>query len=61
MVYRGLVFNQVKKNDDYAEVQLIDCAHSDLKDYCKEELNFRKGPCMPKMINNICNYLPRTN
>ena len=59
--YMGdIVFNQVKKNEDYAEVQLIDCNFSDIK-YNKEELNFRKEPCMPKMINNICEYLPRTD
>ena len=58
--YMGdIVFNQVKKNEDYAEVQLIDCNFDDEK-YNKEELNFRKEPCMPKMINNICEYLPRT-
>ena len=58
--YMGdIVFNQVKKNEDYAEVQLIDCNFNE-EEYCKEEINFRKEPCMPKMINNICNYLPRT-
>ena len=58
--YMGdIVFNQIKKNEDYAEVQLIDCNFEDDK-YNKEELNFRKEPCMPKMINNICEYLPRT-
>ena len=58
--YMGdIVYNQVKKNEDYAEVQLIDCNFNDEK-YNKEEVNFRKEPCMPKMINNICNYLPRT-
>ena len=25
-----------------------------------KKFNFRKEPCMPKMINNICEYLPRT-
>ena len=55
-----IVYLQKKKNEDYAEVQLIDCNFNDIK-YNKEELNFRKEPCMPKMINNICNYLPRTN
>ena len=55
-----IVYLQEKKNEDYAEVQLIDCKFND-QVYCKEELNFRKEPCMPKMINNICEYLPRTN
>ncbi len=54
-----IVYLQQKKNEDYAEVQLIDCDFEDEK-YNKEELNFRKEPCMPKMINNICDYLPRT-
>jgi len=54
-----IVYLQEKKNEDYAEVQLIDCNFEDEK-YNKEELNFRKEPCMPKMINNICEYLPRT-
>ena len=55
-----IVYLQEKKNEDYAEVQLIDCNFNDDK-YNKEELNFRKEACMPKMINNICEYLPRTN
>jgi len=54
-----IVYLQKKKNEDYAEVQLIDCHFDDIQ-YNKEELNFRKDPCMPKMINNICAYLPRT-
>ena len=54
-----IVYLQKKKNEDYAEVQLIECKFSDEK-YNKEELNFRKDPCMPKMINNICEYYPRT-
>ena len=55
----NIVYLQKKKNEDYAEVQLIECKFNDVN-YNKEELNFRKDPCMPKMINNICNYLPRT-
>ena len=53
-----IVYLQKKKNEDYAEVQLIECKFADEK-YNKEELNFRKDPCMPKMINNICEYYPR--
>jgi superfamily II DNA or RNA helicase len=54
-----IVYKDEKKNEDYAEVQLIPCNFQDPL-YSKEELNFRKEPCMPRMINNICNYLPRT-
>lgn len=58
--YMGdIVYNQKKKNEDYAEVQLIDCDFEE-EDYCKVELTYTKDPCMPRMINNICNYLPRT-
>ncbi len=53
-----IVFSQTVKNKDYAEVQLIPFTSAD-EEYCKEELNFRKEPCMPKMINNICSYKPR--
>jgi len=54
-----IVYKDEKKNEDYAEVQLIECNFND-PIYSKEEVNFRKEPCMPKMINNICEYLPRT-
>ena len=54
-----IVYLQKKKNEDYAEVQLIEYKFSDEK-YNKVEVNFRKEPCMPKMINNICEYYPRT-
>ena len=54
-----IVYLQKEKNKDYAEVQLIECNFNDQK-YNKEEVNFRREPCMPKMINNICDYYPRT-
>tara|TARA_B100000686_G_C16771612_1_gene965530 strand:+ start:388 stop:1794 length:1407 start_codon:yes stop_codon:yes gene_type:complete len=54
-----IVYLQKKKNEDYAEVQLIECKFTN-EDYNKVELTFRREPCMPKMINNICNYYPRT-
>lgn len=54
----GIVYLQTKKNEDYAEVQLIECKLSDGK-YDKVEVNFRKEPCMPKMINNICECFQR--
>ena len=59
MVYGRYSLSSKKKNEDYAEVQLIECKFNDEK-YNKEELNFRKEPCMPKMINNICEYFPRS-
>jgi superfamily II DNA or RNA helicase len=57
--YMGdIVYLQKSKNEDYVEVQLIECKSTDEK-YNKEELNFRKEACMPRMINNICEYFPR--
>ena len=54
-----IVYLQKKKNEDYAEVQLVECKFND-EEYNKVELTFRKEPCMPRMINNICSYYPRT-
>ena len=34
--------------------------HSDNEHYCKECLNYMGKPVLPKMINNICEYWPRT-
>lgn len=55
-----IAYKSKEKNDDYVEVKII---NYDINDelYCKEELTFQKKPCCPKMINNICEYLPRTN
>jgi superfamily II DNA or RNA helicase len=54
-----IVYLQTTKNEDYAEVQLVECK-SICPKYNKEEVNFRKEPCMPKMINNICEDFPRS-
>lgn len=58
--YIGPVVYMTKdKNEDYVEVQLINYDSSDQK-YCKEEKTFKGDACMPRMINNICEYYPRT-
>jgi superfamily II DNA or RNA helicase len=58
--YIGPVVYMTKdKNEDYVEVQLIKYDSSDQK-YCKEEKTFKGDACMPRMINNICEYYPRT-
>ena len=54
----NIVYLQKEKNEDYVEVQLIECIFSD-QEYSKEELNFRKEPLGPKMINNISYHIPR--
>ena len=54
-----IVYMTKDKNEDFVEVQLIsyDC---DDQAYCKEEKTFKGDACMPRMINNICEYYPRT-
>ena len=54
-----IVYMTKDKNEDYVEVQLISYDCNDEK-YCKEETTFKGDACMPKMINNICEYYPRT-
>ena len=41
------------------EVNVVDY-HSDDSTYCKECLNYMGKPVLPKMINHICEYWPRT-
>jgi superfamily II DNA or RNA helicase len=55
----NIAYKSKDKNEDYVEVKII---NYDVKEdnYCKEELTYQKKPCCPKMINNICEYLPRT-
>tara|TARA_Y100000389_G_scaffold22767_1_gene19469 strand:- start:6371 stop:7798 length:1428 start_codon:yes stop_codon:yes gene_type:complete len=58
--YIGPVVYMTKdKNEDYVEVQLIKYDSLD-QNYCKEEKTFKGDACMPRMINNICEYYPRT-
>ena len=54
-----IVYMTKDKNEDFVEVQLISYDCNDEK-YCKEEKTFKGDACMPRMINNICEYYPRT-
>ena len=54
-----IVYMTKDKNEDFVEVQLISYDCNDEK-YCKEEKTFKGDVCMPRMINNICEYYPRT-
>ena len=52
-----------EKNTDYVKVDILTYSIDD-EAYCKiENIYTQKGPkaCCPRMINNICNYKPRTN
>ncbi len=60
--YLGPIVYQIKKRDDkqsvYVDLVSINSTH---KGYTREEKNFMGKLCMPRMINNICNYNTRTH
>ena len=54
-----IVYSIKKREEDDVNVKLI--MYKNLaQEYSKEILNFRKTPNSAKMINNICDFLPRT-
>lgn len=48
-----------EKNTDFVKVDILKYSISD-ENYCRIETAYRGKPCCPKMINNICQYKPRT-
>uniref|UniRef100_A0A6C0D0E2 Helicase ATP-binding domain-containing protein n=1 Tax=viral metagenome TaxID=1070528 RepID=A0A6C0D0E2_9ZZZZ len=54
-----LVYVSKDINKDYVEVDVLKYECDDEK-YCKISTNIRGNPCNPIMINNICDYEPRT-
>tara|TARA_X000000950_G_scaffold209388_1_gene251780 strand:+ start:258 stop:1745 length:1488 start_codon:yes stop_codon:yes gene_type:complete len=56
----GDICYQIKKRDDNnVNVKLINYEDEN-EDYSKLILNYNKKPNTPRMINNICNFTPRT-
>jgi len=55
-----LVYLSKEKNTDYIETRVYEYTNDDYQ-YCKEEILFNGKPCMPRMINNICNFSPRND
>lgn len=53
-----IVFKGAKKRDNMKVIvkEYYDPCH----EYCRELKMFNKQPNMPRMLNNICNFLPRT-
>tara|TARA_B100001057_G_scaffold475939_1_gene543293 strand:- start:92 stop:1540 length:1449 start_codon:yes stop_codon:yes gene_type:complete len=49
-----------KREEDNVNVEIIKY-NEENDEYNSIVLNYNKKPNAPKMINNICNYLPRTN
>ena len=54
-----IIYSSKEKNNDYIEVDILKYECDDDK-YSKVVKNIKGDPCYPKMINNICNYEPRT-
>lgn len=54
----NIVYKGGKKKDNMKVIikEYLDPSHG----YCRELKMFNKQPNMPKMLNNICDYLPRT-
>ena len=54
-----IVFSIKTRDDNNVDVQII-LYENDNPSYSKEVLNFKQKPNSPRMINNICGFLPRT-
>lgn len=53
-----MVYTTKEKNTDYIETRIYEYYRDDLK-YCKEEILRNGKQCVPRMINNICEYKDR--
>jgi superfamily II DNA or RNA helicase len=53
-----IVYKSKNKKSGKVDVKIIKYYEED-ENYGKEIVNYRKKPCIPKMINNICSYEPR--
>jgi superfamily II DNA or RNA helicase len=59
--YLGPTLYSIKqRTDNNVKVKMIHFQDTN-KEYCEVVLNFKKKPNSALMINNICNYEPRTN
>ena len=53
-----MVYFTKEKNKDYIETRIYEYYDED-PIYSKLELLYNKKPCLPRMINNICDHVPR--
>ena len=53
-----MVYFTKEKNEDYIETRIYEY-YSEDPVYSKLELLYNKKPCLPRMINNICDHVPR--
>ena len=54
-----MVYCTKEKNTDYIETRVYEYTNDDLS-YCKEEILKNGKQCIPRMINNICNFKDRS-
>ncbi len=54
-----LVYSTKEKNTDYIETRIYEY-YNDNEQYCKEEKLFNKKDCLPRMINNLCEFKHRS-
>lgn len=54
----GIVFKRKLRKNDVIKVRILDYESND-DEYCEECTMYGNKPNMSKMINNICDYLPR--
>ena len=55
-----LVYGTKEKNTDYIETRIYEY-YNENKQYCKEEILYNGKTCMPRMINNISEFQPRSD
>ena len=55
-----IVYKGIKKKTDNVYIKSL-CYKDDNQSYCKKELGYDNKPVTSRMINNVANYLPRTD
>ena len=54
-----MVYSTKDKNTDYIETRIYEY-YNENEQYCKKEVLFNGKTCMPRMINNLCEFEDRT-
>ena len=54
-----MVYSTTEKNTDYIETRVYEY-YNDNESYCKKEIIYNGKPCMPRMINNLCECKERS-
>ena len=53
-----MVYSTKDQNKDYIETRIYEY-YNETEEYCKEELLYNQKQCLPRMINNVCNFKDR--